>query len=222
MHRTHPEAFVQAHVRRLESLRRVGIAERVEEGIWRVPPDLVERGRAYDTNRTPGVLVDLRSELSITQQVRAIGVTWLDRQLVGGSEALARKGFGAEVRKTRAEREMFRVELGFAERRGQSVVLIRDLHATLRARDVERAAREIEADSGLVHRPVADGQTVSGMYRRSVALVSGRFVMLEDGVGFSLVPWRPFIDKRGGQSMSAVVRGEHASWEFGRQRGVGR
>jgi type IV secretory pathway VirD2 relaxase len=215
-----PDAFVQAHVRRLESLRRGGIVERMEEGVWRVPPDLIERGRDYDAKRTQSALVDLRSELSITQQVRAIGATWLDRQLVGRPEALASKGFGAEVEQTLAEREMFLVEQGFAERRGQRVVLMRDLLATLRARDVEQAARAIEADSGLVHRPVGDGQTVSGVYTRSVALVSGRFAMLEDGVGFSLVPWRPFIDKRIGQSMSAVVRGEHASWEVGRQRGV--
>jgi len=215
-----PESFVQAHVRRLESLRRAGIVERVEEGVWRVPPDLVERGRAYDTKRTQSALVDLRSELSISQQARAMGVTWLDRQLVGGSEALAPKGFGAEVRQTLAEREMFLAEHGLAERRGQRVVLMRDLLATLRARDVEQAARAIEADSGLVHRPVADGQTVAGVYSRSVALVSGRFAMLEDGVGFSLVPWRSFIDKRIGQPLRAVVCGEHASWEVGRQRGV--
>jgi hypothetical protein len=73
-----PEAFVQAHARRLESLRRGGIVERVEECVWRVPPDLIERGRDYDVKRTQGALVDLRPELSITQQVRAIGVTSLD------------------------------------------------------------------------------------------------------------------------------------------------
>ena len=216
-----PEAFVQAHVRRLESLRRVGIVERVEEGVWRIPPDLVERGRVFDAKRTQGALVELRSELSIRQQVRAMGVTWLDRQLVGKPEVLAPKGFGAEVRQTLAKREEFLVEQGFAERRGQRVILMRDLLATLRARDLEQAARSIEAESGLAHRPTADGQTVSGVYTRSVTLVSGRFALLEDGVGFSLVPWRSFIDKRIGQSMSALVRGETASWEVGAQRTPG-
>jgi hypothetical protein len=166
---------VQAHVRRLESLRRAGIVERVEEGVWRVPPDLVERGRAYDAKRTQGALVDVRSELSVRQQVRAIGVTWLDRQLLGAPEALVPKGFGAEVQQTLAEREMFLVEQRFAERRGQRVIFMRDLFATLRARDIEQAARAIEVESGLAHRPVSDGQTVSGVYTRSVALVSGRF-----------------------------------------------
>lgn len=45
--------------------------------------------------------------------------------------------------------------------------------------------------------------------------------MLDDGIGFSLVPWCRFIDKWLGESVSAVVRGDHASWEFGRERGIG-
>jgi hypothetical protein len=78
----------------------------------------------------------------------------------------------------------------------------------------------IEAHSGLVYRRIADGDTVSGIYSRSVLLVSGRFAMLDDGVGFSLVPWRPFIDKRLGQSMCALVREERASWEFKKINGT--
>ena len=41
--------FVEAHVRRLEALRRAGIVERVEAGVWRVPPDYADRrGRSRD------------------------------------------------------------------------------------------------------------------------------------------------------------------------------
>jgi len=50
-------------------------------------------------------------------------------------------------------------------------------------------------------------------------LTSGRFAMLDDGIGFSLVPWRPVIEKRVGQTMSVLVRGGNVSWHFGRQRG---
>jgi hypothetical protein len=87
------------------------------------------------------------------------------------------------------------------------VVFMRELLAALRARDVEQTARVIETHSGLVRRPIADGQTASGVYTRSVALVSGRFAILEDDVGFCLVPWRPFTYKRIRQSVTAVVRG---------------
>jgi type IV secretory pathway VirD2 relaxase len=40
--------IVSAHIRRLEALRRAGVVERLDEGIWRVPDDLAARGRAYD------------------------------------------------------------------------------------------------------------------------------------------------------------------------------
>ena len=35
-----PPAVVEAHERRLEALRRAGIVERIEAGVWRVPADL--------------------------------------------------------------------------------------------------------------------------------------------------------------------------------------
>jgi hypothetical protein len=59
---------------------------------------------------------------------------------------------------------------------------------------------------------------VSGTYRESVQLTSGRFAMLDDGVGFSLVPWRPVIEKRLGQEVSAIIDGARVSWELGRSR----
>jgi len=40
------------HVRRLEALRRAGIVERVADGCWKVPADLVEKGRAYEAQDT--------------------------------------------------------------------------------------------------------------------------------------------------------------------------
>jgi hypothetical protein len=66
---------------------------------------------------------------------------------------------------------------------------------------------------------VVDGQRVAGIYRRSVQLVSGRYAMLDEGLGFSLVPWRPVIEQRLGQQLAATVRGGRVSWEIGRLRG---
>ncbi|ODN62862.1 hypothetical protein BA763_24375 [Burkholderia cenocepacia] len=50
---------------------------------------------------------------------------------------------------------------------------------------------------------------------------SGRYALLDDGMGFSLVPWRPIIEPRLGQQIAATVRGGGVSWEVGRQRGPG-
>lgn len=211
---------VAAHVRRLEALRRAGIVERVADGLWKVPDDLPEQGRRYDAQRLGGVTVELQTHLPIERQTRVIGATWLDRQLIGGAEGFGDAGFAGEVHQALAQRADFLVEQGLAQRRGQRVILARNLLATLRGRELAAEAQRIAAETGLVHRPVADGERVSGIYRRSVQLASGRFAMLDDGMGFALVPWKPAIEQRLGQTLAATMRGGGATWEFGRQRGA--
>ena len=38
------------------------------------------------------------------------------------------------------------------------------------------------------------------------------------GMGFSLVPWKPVIEQRLGQTMTAVVRGASVTWDMGRRQ----
>ncbi|GLW38859.1 hypothetical protein Pcaca04_27950 [Pectobacterium carotovorum subsp. carotovorum] len=214
-----PQQVVAAHVRRLEALRRAGIVERVAEGLWKVPEDLAERGRQYDAQRLGGVAVELKSHLPIERQARVIGATWLDQQLVGSGKGLGDLGFGGEVKDALQQRADFLAEQGLAERRGQRVILARSLLGTLRNRELEQAAKDIAAETGLEHHPTADGQRVAGIYRRSVMLASGRYAMLDDGKGFSLVPWRPVIEPRLGQQLAVTMNKGIASWDLGRGRG---
>ncbi len=214
-----PGEVVDAYVRRLEALRRAGIVERLADGVWQVPKDLPEQGQRYDAQRLGGVAVELRSHLPIERQARVVGATWLDQQLIGGGTGVGNLGFGSEVREALRQRADFLVDQGLAERRGQRVILARNLLATLRSREIAAAANDIAAKTGLTHRPVGEGELVSGVYRQSIHLASGRFAMLDDGMGFSLVPWRPVIEQRLGQDLSAVLRGSSVSWQLGRQRG---
>lgn len=216
-----PQEVVAAHVRRLEALRRAGIVERVADGLWKVPDDLAERGRQNDAQRLGGVAVELKSHLPIERQARVIGATWLDQQLIGGGKGLGDLGFGGETKEALQQRADFLEEQGLAQRRGQRVILARNLLGTLRNWELAKAAKDIAAEIGLAHRPVTDGQRVAGIYRRSLMLASGRYAMLDDGMGFSLVPWKPVIEQRLGQRLAATVRGGGVAWEIGRQRGMG-
>jgi type IV secretory pathway VirD2 relaxase len=215
-----PQTAVDVHVRRLEALRRSGAVERMADGVWRVPPEFLSRAQAHDAQKTAGVSVELRSHLSIEQQVRAQGATWLDHQMVGDARELSPQGFGAQVRDALQERVNFLVQQGLAERRGPRVVLARNLLSTLRDRELAEAGKVIQNETGLIHYPLRDGERANGVYRRSVQLASGRFAVLDDGVGFSLVPWRPVIEERLGRQMCAVVRGSSVTWELTKQRGI--
>jgi type IV secretory pathway VirD2 relaxase len=216
------EDYVTAHVRRLEALRRAGIVERLADGRWRVPADLPLQAQAYDAQRNGGAEIRVASELPIERQVRAIGATWLDRQLVGDPGSVPEHGFGAEVRSALRARLTHLVEEGLAERRAGRVVLPPKLLRTLRDRELAQVARSVESELGLPYRSTADGQRVTGTYRRSIRTHSGRVALLETDRGFTLVPWRPVLDKRVGQAVSGVMRDGAVSWDFGRAKGMGR
>ena len=93
---------------------------------------------------------------------------------------------------------------------------------TLRRRDLGAAAHEIVSESGLPYRPSADGEQVGGIYRQRVTLSSGRFAMIDDGLGFQLVPWRPALEQQLGRQVSGVMMpGGKVDWSLGRKRGLG-
>jgi hypothetical protein len=218
----HADAIVNAHVRRLEALRRAGIVVREAEGVWRIPPDLVARGHAYDRQRTGGVDIQLHSHLSVDSQVTTLAATWLDQRLVNGDAPIASAGFGATVKEALRKRVDFLIEHGFAQRVGAHLKVPPNLLTALRQRDLESVAKAITAETGMTYRPLVDGVCTTGVYRRMVVTSSGRFAMLDDGLGFSLAPWRPVLEQRIGQQVSATLRGDQVTWSFGRQRGLAR
>jgi len=52
---------------------------------------------------------------------------------------------------------------------------------------------------------------VRGKLRGSTQLASGRFAMIDNGLGFSLVPWRPVLENKIGREITGVVRDEDIS-----------
>ncbi|KWT75296.1 MULTISPECIES: DUF3363 domain-containing protein [unclassified Variovorax] len=210
---------LRVHVRRLEALRRAGLVERVTESVWRIPADLPERARRHDAQRPAGRSLTLHSHLPIERLIRVIGATWLDRQLIAGVAGVANNGFGGEVRESLRQRSDFLVEQGLAERHGARLVLSRNLLDTLRQRELDVVARGIASQTGLRYRAAVDGERVAGVYRRSVWLASGRFAMLDDGLGFTLVPWKPVVERRLGLRTAAIPLGSSVNWQLTPQRG---
>jgi hypothetical protein len=113
-------------------------------------------------------------------------------------------------------------EEGLARRQGQRVVFARDLLSTLRRRELDDAAAKLSAETGHAYQPAAGGEHVSGVYRQRLTLASGRFAMIDDGLGFKLVPWRPALEKELGREVRGVMAaGGNVEWGLGRKRGLG-
>ena len=154
--------------------------------------------------------------------VNADGATWLDRQLLAREPIATGGGFGVEVRAAMEHRIDHLADQGLARRQGQRVIFSRDLLNTLRQRELNAAASRISAETGLPYRPSADGEHIAGVFRQRVTLASGRFAMIDDGLGFQLVPWRPALEQHLGRQVSGVaIGGGRVSWSFGRKIGLG-
>lgn len=187
------------------------------------PGSIVELRRFDDAKGQRRVALAVRSDLDIDQQITASGATWLDRQNIAREPvALSDGGFGAEVRQAMDRRADYLVEQGFAERHGQRVTFNRNLINTLRNRELEALGEKLAGESGQPFNRASNGEYVAGSYRQRFALASGRFAMIEDGLGFQLVPWTPSLEKQLGRHVSGVARDDGGvDWSFGRKRGLG-
>jgi type IV secretory pathway VirD2 relaxase len=186
------------------------------------PGAIVETRTYDDAGGRKRLSLATRSDLALEAQVSAPGATWIDSQLLAKESALSGGGFGAEVRKAMDQRIGHLIEQNLARRQGQWAIFARDLLSTLRRRELDETTSKLSVDTGLTHRPSAEGEHVSGIYRQRVTLASGRFAMIDDGLGFQLVPWRPALEQRLGQQVSGTLtpRGG-VEWSFQRKRGLG-
>ena len=162
-----------------------------------------------------------RSDIPLEAQIKAPGATWLDRQLVARDPVATGNGFGREVRDALDARASHLESQGLARRQGQRVILAQDLVGTLKNQELTAATQAIAARTGLEHKPSGAGDYVSGIYRERVTLSTGRFAMIDEGLGFQLVPWRPALDQHLGQHITGTMSpGGSVDWALGRGRGI--
>ena len=222
--RTDPEMFVKAHVRRLEALRRAGIVERVHAEHWTIPADLPERGLAHDLRRDGrDARIKVLSPIPLNQQVTHDGATWLDRELTARKHlSVATRGFGREVNAALDQRAQRLVDMGYATAKDGQISIPRKAVAVLERGEVERVGKALAAVRGRTWEPAQTGNYITGTLVGSTQLASGRFAMIDDGLGFSLVPWSKPLEKQIGKHISGIsMPGGGVDWDFGRQRGLG-
>lgn len=184
-------------------------------------PGAVVESRAYeDAKGRARLALAVRSDLTLDEQIGARGATWIDRQLLSRDSALGYAGFGAEARSAMAARAEHLIKDGLAQRQGRRILFARDLLATLHKRELDEAVEKLAGETGLAHQPLAEGQPVSGIYRRRVTLASGRFAMIDDGLGFQLVPWRPSLEGHLGREVRGMATAHGIDWSISRKRGL--
>jgi Protein of unknown function (DUF3363) len=142
--------------------------------------------------------------------------------LLARDSVMASSGFGSEVREAMDRRVDYLAGEALARRQGARVIFASDLLNTLRQRELDATVARLSAETGLLHNHWSEGEHIVGVYRQRVTLASGRFAMIDDGLGFQLVPWRPALEQHLGRQVSGIAAsGGGVSWSFGRKIGLG-
>jgi len=215
----------EMHVRRLEAMRRlIGTPERQPDGSWVIGSDHLADAQRYErekSHRLP-VRIETLSVRPLEQLPHHDGATWLDREMASDQPQQLAGGFGADVRKSLAQRQAWLVEQGLAEQEGQTVRFRRDLLVILQQRELSRTSQQIEQETGLKHVTHRRGEMIEGVYRRAVMVGDQRYAMIEKAHEFSLVPWRPVLERAIGKPVSGIMRDDPINWTIGgRNRGLG-
>ena len=217
-------SYVEAHVRRLEDMRRAGApVERESDGAWKVAPGYLTRVAEIEAQRSrqSPVVIDTLSRVPLARQVQAIAATWLDQELVAEiPNALIDGGFGREVRNALRQRRQWLIEQDLARAEQEKVVYRAGLLAELRRRELSSAGPKLANEVGVPYVEAKTGSRIEGIYRQRIDLMSGRFAVIEKSREFTLVPWRPVLERNLGKPVAGIMRANSISWTFGRARGT--
>ena len=221
--RSATEEYAQAHVRRLEALRRGGAGvERLTDGTWIIPSDYSEKALEHERRaaRATRVRIQILAMQTLEQEATAYAPSWLDRQLRGEDKGeVANHGYGAEVRQAMVRRQQWLIEQGMAEREGDQVLYRGDMEQRLRRAELRVAAARLSKELGLDFAEPVLGERISGVCRRRINLNSGSFAVVENSREFTLVPWRPVLERQLGREISGIMRSSGSiSWTLGRGR----
>jgi type IV secretory pathway VirD2 relaxase len=216
------ESFAETHVRRLEAMRRgMQSVDRQPDGRWVIARDHLERAASFEGRLAADrpVSVEMLSSVPLNRLKTLDVATWLDRELIASEPLPLRdSGFGRDVRAAQMARQAWLVEQELAEQIGGRVTHRPDLLATLQQRELLTVAKRISDELGKLFEEARQGDRIDGVFRRRIDLASGRFALIEKSREFSLVPWRPVLERHVGKPVNGVLREGGVSWTIGRSR----
>ncbi|MBI1394302.1 MAG: DUF3363 domain-containing protein [Alphaproteobacteria bacterium] len=203
-----------AHIRRLEALRRAGIVTRESDGTFHIGETYLQSASRYDAIRSGGVKIEVKSWLPPEAQIDRRAPTWLDSIEADG---LADGRISKEIAAARLARRAFLEREGLLDSDGR---LSPTAGKQLAAEELRAAAARINNKGDFLR--MEDGMAMRGVYERPVDLAQGRFALVTRSKEFTLVPWRPELERYRGAEISVKARAGGIEWTVGRAKGIGR
>ena len=153
----------------------------------------------------------VKSWVCLEAQIEARTPAWIDATDTDG-----RGAFGKALDKARQQRAAFLEREGLPDPENMTLDERRHLNEAAKT----AAAKHFAA--GRAYVPTAEGERFEGIYEKHVDLAQGRFAIITKTKEFTLVPWRPELERARGKLMSVKQTGNGIEWTVGKARGMSR
>ena len=174
----------------------------------------------YEAERAKRLPTPLQRDnrLTLTQMETARGATWLDRALV--EEKLTGLADDNPVKASAVKRiEMLKAS---GLEIGKDGKLPTNTLSRLKAMDLKEAGENLSKSLGKPYVTAQARGHIDGTYLQTIDRPSGKFAIIERSREFTLVPWRPVMERRLGQSISGSIGAGGISWDVTGRRGLSR
>jgi len=128
--------------------------------------------------------------------------------------------FANEISKAADERRAFLIKSGELKPDEQALPIGKQ--HLLEARERSRTAKAEADRSNRAYVFVERGETFKGVYEKPVNLAQGRFAIVGNAKEFTLVPWRPSIERHRGNPLVTKGSGTSIGWSPEKTKGLGR
>ncbi|MHB1333786.1 MAG: DUF3363 domain-containing protein [Sulfuriferula sp.] len=205
--------YILSHTKRLDALASRGLVEKLGDGRYQVPDDLLERVQApaaKGMDKGNFVRVERLSLNDLGAQVKAEGATWLDQQIARGEgdkppTGISKSKFQIELSQAVQDRLIELRNGGLAvESDGGRIIPKRNFINALYEREIASTHQRLEVQHGSPV-PLVPGARITGKLERIEQLSSGPHAVIEDGRRFALVPVTGNMANQVGKQLSITI-----------------
>ncbi len=221
------EDYIQRHITRLETLERSGVVEPLGDGRFKVPLDLIEKGKAITDQineaqkKKAFVTLSILSEKPVEGQIGAEAWTWIDRELYKRSKGKPPSiEYDALIKGAMKQRTQWLQKNKYAEIKGDVVRMKPGTADKLRDAELGKVGAKLALQTGKPYEKTYDEGEYQGRYHGTAGLHSGRYAVIERKSAVSLVPVSraPNIEQGTYVSLKPTGRGRFFVTELSRDK----
>lgn len=223
------QGYLDSHLKRLETLEQNGVVERIEEGIYKVPENVIARGEEITRqinereNKRFYPMIDLLSKEPLEELVRLEKKTWLDKELYKqfqGKPSLS--SYDETIKQALEHRKDWLVErdLGLIQSNGEFALRSGALSG-LNNMELKHAGDVIAKDYGVAFETNMVKENTQYRYLGFVKLESGYWAAIgsqQNTLQLAKLSQKPEIKKNAYVEFDALEKGVFAMREVERQR----